>query len=266
MSIKNRLERLLENSSLRANNRDYTFAKSLQEAYLRQGRLTPGRRPWLDKLEEKYSAEAVAERENSADSSLVSRLQKLLECTEESSWNRGFAESVLNQVVNGYTLSPKQLEVIQKIESEHSDSAVAEREAWKSRYRDENTGLRESAMVVSKYYSQETPYFRDIVHAILHREEFIPTEAQYNKLVKNKYAQKILVGHNAEPKFPVGTLVQLRANSPRYRNAKAMVVATDYVSPINACAGNKIYQLLPLGEAAPYVVEERYIKSWRQAK
>ena len=266
MSIKNRLERLLDNSSLRANTRDYTFAKSLQEAYLRQGRLTPGRRPWLDKLEEKYSAEAISERESNADVSMLSRLQKLFECTEESSWNRGFVESVLNQVTSGYTLSNKQIEVVERIESESSGDALAERQQWKSRYQDESTGLRESAMVVGRYYAQETPYFQDIAHAILHREDFVPSEAQFNKLVKNKYAQKILVGHNAVPKFPVGTLVQLRANSPRYRNAKAMVVATDHVPPINACAGNKIYQLLPLGESTPYVVEERYIKSWRQAR
>ena len=55
MSISKRLEELVSNSHLKANKRDYDFAVSLQEAYQRQGRLTPGRRPWLDKLEEKYT-------------------------------------------------------------------------------------------------------------------------------------------------------------------------------------------------------------------
>jgi hypothetical protein len=120
--------------------------------------------------------------------------------------------------------------------------------------------------VVSKYYLQNTPYFNDIARMILMNESFVPTEAQYNKMVKNKYAQKILVGYNSSPKYPTGTLVQLRATAPRFRGAKAMVTATNYAEPVSACAGNKVYQLLPLGETTPFVVEERHIKTWRAAK
>ena len=78
MSISKRLEELVSNPHLKANKRDYNFAVSLQEAYQRQGRLTPGRRPWLDKLEEKYSEEAIAARAPSLNSELITRIQNLI--------------------------------------------------------------------------------------------------------------------------------------------------------------------------------------------
>ena len=266
MGIKKRLEDLVENPHLKANMRDYNFAVSLQQAYLKQGRLTPGRRPWLDKLEEKYSADAVEARSVNVDTPLATRLENLLQKTPERSWDRGFVESVLNQTNNSYSLSARQLEVIERIEGEYSDGALAERQKWSERYLNPESGLRQDAVVVSKYYFQNTPYFTDLSRMVLHDEEFVPTEAQFNKMVKNKYAQKIVTGARSEPKYPTGTLVQLRATSPRYKNKKAMVMVTDYISPISPCAGNKVYQLLPLGETTPFVVEERFIKTWRAAK
>lgn len=266
MSIAKRLESLVENPSLKSNKRDYDFALSLREAYQRQGRLTPGRRPWLDKLEEKYSEQAVAERAALADPQAIERFEILLPKTPESSWNRGFIESVLNQVSNGYRLSARQLEIVAKIEGECSPAAMASRNRFAEEYCNPESGLRSAAMVVSKYYLQNTPYFNDIARLVLNNETFVPTEAQYNKMVKNKYAQKILVGYNSEPKYPTGTLVQLRATAPRHRGAKAVVTVTNYVEPVSACAGNKVYQLLPLGETVPFVVEERHIKTWRAAK
>ena len=97
-------------------------------------------------------------------------------------------------------------------------------------------------------------------------ENFVPTLSQYNKVVENKYAKKILAGHFAEPKFPTGSLAQLRATAPRRAFKKVMVIKTNYTSPTSACAGNKVYQVLPIGETTPIVVEERHIKTWRAAK
>jgi hypothetical protein len=263
MSISKRLEVLVSNPHLKANKRDYDFALSLQEAYQRQGRLTPGRRPWLDKLEEKYTVSAIAERESRQDHAMVSRVEALLaRLDDKRSWGYGFLESVLGQARQGYTLSARQLEVIAKLESENTESHLAERKVFAQRYADESTGLRERASVVAKYYLT-TPYFRDIALQVLENEEFIPSFSQYNKIVENKYAKKILAGYFAKPKFPTGSLIQFRATSPTKSNKKAMVIATNHRSPISACAGNKIYQVLPIGETIPVVVEEKHLKKWR---
>jgi len=267
MSISKRLEELVSNPYLKANKRDYDFAVSLQQAYQRQGRMTPGRRPWLDKLEEKYSEEAVAERQSHLDSPLVARIENLISNIEDNrSWAYGFAESVLGQVQAGATLSPRQLEIIAKLERENGSEVQAERQAFAAKYKDESTGLREKALVASEYYLT-TPYFRDICRMVVSDENYVPSLSQFNKIVENKYAKKILTGYFAEPKFPAGSLVQLRTSAPGGNaNKKAMVIATNFRSPTSACAGNKVYQVLPIGETVPVVLEERHIKTWRAAK
>lgn len=266
MSISKRLEELVSNPHLKANKRDYNFAVSLQEAYQRQGRLTPGRRPWLDRLEEKYSEEAVAARAPCLNTELISRIEKLICSIEDkSSWAQGFAESVLGQVRTGVTLSPRQLEIIAKLEKENSYSVQVERQEFIAKYKDESTGLRAKALVVANYYLT-TPYFRDICRMVVADENYVPSLSQYNKIVENKYAKKILAGHFAEPKFPAGSLAQLRATAPQRAFKKVMVIKTNYTSPTSACAGNKVYQVLPIGETTPIVVEERHIKTWRAAK
>ena len=97
-------------------------------------------------------------------------------------------------------------------------------------------------------------------------ENYVPTLSQYNKIVENKYAKKVLAGYFAEPKFPTGSLAQLRATAPQRAFKKVMVIKTNFNSPTSACAGNKVYQVLPIGEITPIVVEERHIKTWRAAK
>jgi len=265
MKLSQRLRALVENPHLKANKRDHSFAVSLLEAYNRQGRLTPGRRPWLDKLEEKYSDAAVAERQTHLESPIVIRLERLLARIEdECSWAQGFAESVLSQAKEGRHLSHRQMETIARLERENSDEVQEQRQAFTARYKDESTGLREKALVAANYYLT-TPYFRDICRLVVSDEEYVPSHSQYNKIVENKYAKKVLAGYFAEPKFPTGSLAQLRATAPQRAFKKVMVIKTNYTSPTSACAGNKVYQVLPIGETTPIVVEERHIKTWREA-
>lgn len=266
MSIKKRLEALVENPVLKANKRDYDFALSLRNAYLRQGRLTPGRRPWLDKLEHKYSEAEISKRQLNLDSDMVSRLENLHSKMEDkSSWNYGFVESVLNQVRSNYSLSDRQLQIIEKIESENTEEALAERRSFSDRYNDPSSGMKVKAKVAATYYLT-TPYFRDIASMVANVDDFVPTFAQYNKLVENKYAKKIIDGYLSEPKFDTGSLVQFRATAPTKRNKKAMVIVANYRTPVSPSAGNKVYQVLPLGEAVPVVIEEKHLKKWRTPK
>lgn len=266
MSIRKRLEALVENPSLKANKRDYDFAVSLQQAYLKQGRLTPGRRPWLDKLEHKYSEEEVGKRNSNLNTEVISRLEALwVKIEDKRSWNYGFVESVLNQALSNYSLSARQLEIIEKIESENTEEALEERRSFSDRYNDPLSGMKAKAKVAATYYLT-TPYFRDIAHMVANVEGFVPTFAQYNKMVENKYAKKIIDGHLSEPKYDTGSLVQFRTTAPTKRNKKAMVIVTDYRTPVSPSAGNKVYQVLPLGETVPVVIEEKHLKKWRTLK
>lgn len=265
MKLSQRLAALLENPHLKTNRRDYDFACSLQQAYQRQGRLTPGRRPWLDKLEEKYSEEAVAQRASLVKPDIVERLKGILSRTEKSSWAQGFIESVLSQAERGYTLSPNQMSHVDKIDEENSGNALIERQSFAARYRDVSTGLRERALLVAKYYCN-TSYFRNISSSIINYEDYVPTLSQYNKLVENKYAKKVLAGYYSEPKYPTGSLIEFRKNGPHiYRGRRGMVMQTNFTTPCNACVGNKVYQVLPLGATSPVTIEERYLKKWRAA-
>lgn len=265
MKLSQRLTALLENPHLKANKRDYDFAASLQQAYQRQGRLTPGRRPWLDKLEEKYSEEAVAKRAHLVKPDIVERLKGILSRTEKGSWAQGFIESVLSQSVRGYTLSQNQMSHVDKIDKENSGDALRERQSFGKRYLDESSGLRDRALVAANYYLTTT-YFRSLAFSIVNDPAFVPTLSQYNKLVENKYAKKVITGYYSEPKYPAGSLIEFRRSAPfAFRGSRGMVMEANHRSPINACVGNKVYQVLALGATTPTVIEERYLKKWRAA-
>lgn len=265
MKLSQRLNALVENPNLKANKRDYNFARSLLDAYNRQGRLTPGRRPWLDKLEEKYSDAAVAERQVHLDSPIVARLEKLL-LRIEGGWDVGFVESVLAQAKEGRHLSPRQMETIARLETENSDEALERRNNFTAKYNDESTGFKERMIIASKYYIK-TPYYRDLARSVITDENFVPTYSQYNKIVENKYAKKVLEGFYSEPKFPVGSLIGTRSTAPcKLRNKMVIVVAVNSETPTSACAGNKVYQVLPIGEMAPVNIEERHLKKGKNNK
>ena len=151
---------------------------------------------------------------------------------------------------------------------------MAERQKWVESYKNDPT-LRADAIVVANYYLS-TGYFRDTAKMVIEDESFIPTYSQYNKMVKNKYAQKVLASHNSPAKYPAGSLVTFRANAPagvRYidgaylkRNVTLMVVETDAAPVTSAARGSKVYKLLPVGKATTLQVEERHIMKFRQPK
>ena len=180
----------------------------------------------------------------------------------------------MGQVSADRRLSERQLQILKKIEAEHDDAAMAERQKWVESYKNDPT-LRADAIVVANYYLS-TGYFRDTAKMVTEDESFIPTYSQYNKMVKNKYAQKVLASHNAPAKYPAGSLVTFRASAPsgvRYldgaylkRAVTLMVIETDAAPVTSAARGAKIYKLLPVGKATTVMVEERHIMKARPKK
>ena len=270
-TYRTRLEVLISNPAISA--RDKDFAQSLLSYYERKGRLSAGRVKWVATLEDRYSPEkllAAAEKHKT----FLLRLDALGMRCEPSSWAAGYVESLISQVKGDRRLSDRQLEILRKIEAEHDDAALAERQKWIESYTN-NPDLRADAIVVANYY-MSTGYFKDTARDIINDDTFIPTYSQYNKMVKNKYAQKVLASHHAPAKYEAGQLVTFRANAPtnsRYldggilkRNVTMMVIETDAAPITSAARGAKVYKLLPVGKATTLEVEERYIMKARKLK
>ena len=270
-TYRTRLEVLINNPAISA--RDKSFAESLLSYYERKGRLSAGSVKWVSTLEERYSPEkllAAAEKHKT----FLLRLDLLSMRCEPSSWAAGFVESLISQVKGDRRLSDRQLQILKKIEAEHDDAAIAEREKWIESYAND-PALRADAIVVANYY-MSTGYFKDTARDIINDDTFIPTYSQYNKMVKNKYAQKVLASHHAPAKYEAGQLVTFRANAPsnsRYldggylkRNVTMMVIETDAAPITSAARGAKVYKLLPVGKATTLLAEERHIMKARKLK
>ena len=270
-TYRTRLEVLINNPAISA--RDKDFAQSLLSYYERKGRLSAGRVKWVATLEERYSPEKLLAA-TKKHSTMLARLNAISSRCEASSWAAGFVESLTSQVKGDRRLSERQLQILKKIEAEHDDTAMAERQKWVESYKND-PALRADAIVVANYYLS-TGYFRDTAKSVTEDESFIPTFSQYNKMVKNKYAQKVLASHNAPAKYPAGSLVTFRANAPsgvRYldgaylkRNVTLMVIETDAKPVTSAARGAKVYKLLPVGKATTLEVEERHIMKARPKK
>lgn len=259
-----RLKALIANPAVSA--RDCQFAGSLLAYYVKRKTLTAGRARCVRELETRYSAEAVAERA-ARTAPLTARLQTLTARVTEGSWASGFVESLTEQVASGRNLSPRQIEILEKIESEHSDEAINAAASWDADFSDD---MRERLTVVARYYRTEG-YFTNLVERVLTNTgeptAFIPTEKQYRKITENKYAQKVLAAHFDAPKYAAGSMVQLRPSAGYLCRSKAgdkpCVVISTTEPIVSAARGAKMYRILPFGSAHVIKIEERHIKKAR---
>jgi hypothetical protein len=194
---------------------------------------------------------------------ILDRIRATRECGILTDWELGFTESLIGQLEKGKGLSVKQVEVFDRIERNASPQAQAEATSWKDGYDKEK---RSCARVAANYYLNNGPYFRNLCERILSEEDFVLTEKQYRKMVENKYMAKVFAAITDDPKFPVGSIVQVRTNcsDPYVRHAlannKPAVVISDNEPVISAARGAKRYKLLPVGASSMVVAEERWIK------
>jgi hypothetical protein len=130
--------------------------------------------------------------------------------------DRQFAESLKRQFEDGGKLSAKQIECVEKMEQRYSPETVLKRERWAQSYKADH---RETAIIVAKYY-RTTQYFSDLASNILLEEDFVPTERQFEAIVKNKYAKKAIATATEPPAFPAGSLCLIRANYNLVDNRK----------------------------------------------
>ncbi len=257
MNLRERLNALVANPRIQFAARDLTFAKSLLAYYERTGRLTSGRRSWVDRLEARYAEDAP----DNSDAAVTARIEAVMARCQVGTWDYNFLGSVLQQNRERGQLSPRQLEILDKIEERYSQESIDRKAAWAGLWTEE---MAERMRVAAEYYVANPPYYGELARQVLSDPSFIPTERQYKALTENKFAAKVLTAHFAEPAFPVGSKVAGRANAPYGIKGKMGFVMKVNAKPVtNAARGTKVYMVLPVGQPTPVFVEERHLKRGR---
>ena len=241
---------------------DRKFVKSLQAYYKSTGRLTPGRRIALLKVEGRLQRPAAV-----IDPKVEKDLADILGRAEKAgdNWAIEFVKSVRVQLLNGRTPSQSQTACLDKVRARHSDVAQTERDNWTSSFTSE---MREKMVIAANYYIANPPYYGELARKALD-SEFVPSKRQYEKLVENKYATKVIASTLAPPKYAVGSQVQLRSTAPlrtyrlAHRHGRALILKSNAKPVSSPARGSKVYSVLFFGEALPVFVEERHIKKAR---
>ena len=158
-TLRNRLAALVDNPRVKASGRDLDFIKSMAAYYERTGRLTSGRKAWLDKLEAKYAADAP----DHSDQSIASRISAVRNKVADGSWDANFLDSIAEQNRSRGQLSPRQVQILEKIEDNNSDDVIARRASWAESYTPE---MAERMRVAAAYYLANPPYYRELANKV----------------------------------------------------------------------------------------------------
>ena len=213
----------------------------------------------------------------SMEDEIKSQIIEVLNRSVCTGWDRGFLESIMDQLDRGRTLSEKQLQTAFKVIGRNGDDAQELHDEWHHIYEKEH---KEEANVLAAYYNT-TGYFSELTRDIL--KGHVPDMRAYTKMRGNKYAQRVLETHHAEPKYPAGTLVAARANcygknigiagpttwhiqdqaAKSFRTKGGLIIQVlDTIR--SAAKGAKMYKILPIGSTIPVIIEERFIKLKRK--
>ena len=206
----------------------------------------------------------------------LERIQKLVKSCDDlgalvSPWERGFLESVHRQLMRNRTLSTKQVDVVHRVEAKIQKISKGDPE-WRADWNKEKA--RDFKIAIEYYNSGSPRYHSAILDWVEENPDTVPPRNFYQKLVENKYAQKIIKAITTTPVFPPGTSVMLRANSRngvsysiwnKLRDTLLFVIEPTGRA-VNAAAGCRIYSILPSQSHEVVEIEERYLKKWKQPK
>ena len=234
-----------------------SFVESLQEQYTRKKSLSQGQRRALGRIEAQLaSAPEIDVGEQNRLDSLISRAG-----AANDRWAVTFITSLKGQLSMGRELSPRQTEILKKVEDRHSDKAQAMRESWASNFSSE---MREKLTIAARYYLANPPYFGDIAKKALEDDSYVPSERSYRKMVENKYATKVIESTLAEPKFNAGSHVAIRKTASiglhSTRRTNGVVLKVDAAPVTSAARGSKVYSVLFFGDSKATLIEERWLK------
>lgn len=179
-----------------------------------------------------------------------------------------FLTSVYNYFKKHKGLTEPQYKSFEKAESKFSPEAKVLEEQWRKEY---DSDKKRDFKIACDYYDFLGKYFTDWVTKAKEDLKFVPTRQQFEKMVQNKFTQKVIKATLCKPKYNKKDLVQLRKNVPSLpRGVDSESIA--YIMKINSSSvtssarGAKKYQILPFGQTEPIEVEERHIKRYCDGK
>ena len=195
-------------------------------------------------------------------------------------WDRGFLESVLQQVNKGKTLSVKQKSTLTKVLERNDETSQVVHDNWATDY---ESNYKSHAKILAQYHKLQ-PYYREMAKDIL--DDHTPDRVRFLRMFNNKYSKKVIAEYNKVPKYSTGDFVSPRASFVGYKNAEAesslahpavrksverFTKVGGFIIEIKSeiyshAKGAKRYRILPIGETIPLIVEERFIKLNRHKK
>ena len=259
--------------SLALTGKDRDVIESMRQHWQSGKSMTAGRKRYFLQIQERTEriAEAMRERaENDGETEMGKRLFDLgIKMGDGSSWDHGYVESLAIQEVQRGTLSARQIEILEKIESKWTDDKIDARTTFACDYKSNKDDMKVNFGRMMVYYRANPPYFRsEVAKWECAPDAFVPSCDTYSKVVSSKYAQKVLEGYSSTPKYAVGTSVVRRARLRSHigiLNKGGMVLST--TEPIvSAAAGCKRYKVLPYDSTEPVMLEERDVKLFRRPK
>ena len=196
---------------------------------------------------------------------MIQRLENLIERIEdENSWDFGFASSLRDRVKEGRSLSPRQIEILEKSEGNYSDEVLAAHKDWEEAWDGDKA---QRLQIVAAYYYRNG-YFQNIVASAMADPNWIPTPKQYSAVTGNKFAQAVLTNSLDEPKFAAASMAEFRKSarvSYGLRGKPALILRA-LPEVLTHAKGGKRYEVLPVGSATPVTCEERDLKKARKRK
>jgi hypothetical protein len=266
---------------------DRGIIEDIKKGYDRRGSsyLSAGRKSYIAGIKERSLRQETAreERQTLGETVMAQRLTSLSKfIVDKSSWAAGVIESFAKQETNGRVLTPRQIILLEKIESEHNASTAAEEITWTEDFINNKDAVQSNWSLAMCYYKANAPYFQGHVRNWFRNDdgksaptpkgwgadvssEKIPNLREYKKVVENKFVQKVITAYNSEPIFADGEYVSLRSNAPgKFRtnfNTSGVVIRSNSSMPTTSAKGSKVYQVLPFGAAALVDIEERYLKT-----
>ena len=192
-------------------------------------------------------------------STLEDRIEAISKSPYLSDWEQGFCESIFNSLKKWGNLTPKQHNLLQKIEGKYTPEKIKEIEGWKQNFTAE---MRHRLKIAANYYANHAGYYVGIARAALYDETYVPTRDEYKKMCENKYAQGVIENALSEPKYTVVSFVMARSNHPnRWKVKDKLLLIIEHSEDIKSHAkGAKAVSVLPVGDSEVIWTEERYLK------
>jgi len=154
-------------------------------------------------------------------------------------WEKGFIESVSDQLKRGRTLSSNQERVVSRCIEKTTPEKVADYDAWAKEYRAKH---RETALLCARYY-KEQGYFHTMVQNLMGDENFVPSRENYTKMCENKYAKRVIENSNAPFQFGLGDLAQVRKT-----------IAHNHLAPAH---GSEAFHHMKMRNQAVIIIDQR---------